>query len=273
MLNLRARSVAVSLVVLTALPGCSTMKEWFSKSDPDAVVDSRTADAIYAEAKELMSDGNYDRASKLYEKLEAKYPYGRYAQQAQLEIAYCYYKMGEQAQAAAAIERFIKLHPNHPSVDYAYYMKGVIYFAELKGVAGVIASQDMTERDPQAQLTSFESFKELVTRFPNSKYAEDARDRMAYLINSLASHEMHVARYYQSRGAYLAAANRAQAVIKNYPKSPAVEESLGILIYSYDQLGMKDLSGDARRVLELNFPKSPYLANAAPVGRPWWKVW
>jgi len=273
MLNLRARSVAVSLVVLAALPGCSTMKEWFSKGDPDAVVDNRSADAIYADAKELMSDGNWDRAAKMYEKLEAKYPYGRYAQQAQLEIAYCYYKMGEQAQAGAAIERFIKVHPNHPNVDYAYYMKGVIYFTELQGIAGLIAKQDMTERDPQAQVTSFESFKELVTRFPNSKYAEDARDRMAYLINSLAAHEMHVARYYQSRGAYLAAANRAQNVIKNFPTAPAVEESLAILIYSYDQLGMKDLSADSRRVLELNYPKSPYLADAAPPSRPWYKIW
>ncbi|GAA5183755.1 outer membrane protein assembly factor BamD [Niveibacterium umoris] len=260
------------MLVLVSLAGCSTLTSWF-ESDKGGKIDQRPAEEIYAEAKELLESSSYDRAVKLFEQLEAKYPYGRYAQQAQLEIAYAWYKAQDPAQALAAIERFIKLHPNHPNVDYAYYLKGLITFNEDQGFMGLVGQQDLTERDPKAALSSFDAFKELVTRFPDSKYAEDGRVRMGYLVNALAQHEIHVARYYQKRNAQLAAANRAQATIKNYPNSPAVEEALAIMINSYDQLGMKDLAADSRRVLALNFPKSRYIADASPAARPWWKIW
>src|SRR6185369_2527857 len=166
----------------------------------------------YSEAKSNLNEGNYEKAIKLYEKLEARYPYGRYAQQAQLEIAYAYYKDKDVASALAAADRFIKLHPGHPNVDYAYYLKGLANFNDDLGVLGNMAEkftgQDMTERDPKAARESFDAFRDLVTRFPESKYRADSMERMNYLVNSLASHEVHVARYYMKRGAYVAAANR-----------------------------------------------------------------
>lgn len=231
------------------------------------------AQKIYSEAKAAMGEGGYDRAIKLFEKLEARYPYGRYAQQAQLDVAYAYYKTQEPASAIAACERFIKLHPNHPNVDYAYYLKGLVNFNEDLGLLGAVANQDLTERDPKGARESFDTFKDLVTRFPESRYAEDARLRMRYLINSLAAHEVHVSRYYYRRGAYLAAANRAQVAVKSYPQTPSVEEALFLLVKSYDALGLTDLRDDADRVLRTNYPKSVYFSGGPVRDRPWWQFW
>lgn len=231
------------------------------------------AQKIYSEAKSSMGDGGYDRAIKLFEKLEARYPYGRYAQQAQLDIAYAYYKTNDPAASIAACERFIKLHPNHPNVDYAYYLKGLVNFNEDLGLLGALANQDLSERDPKGAKESFDTFKELITRFPDSRYAPDSRLRMRYLINSLAANEVHVARYYYRRGAYLAAANRAQVAIKNYPEAPAVEEGLFLLVKSYDALGLTDLRNDADRVLRTNYPKSVYFSGGPKRDTPWWQFW
>ena len=203
-----------------------------------------------------MEGGQYDLAIKHYETLEARFPYGRYSQQGQLEIAYAYYKQNEQASAVAATDRFVKLHPNHPNVDYAYYLKGLVYFNEDLGLLGKVSRQDRTERDPKSARESFDAFKELVQRYPESRYAPDALARMKYLVNALASHEVHVARYYMKRGAYIAAANRAQYALKNYPQAPAQEEALLIMIQAYDVLGMPELRNDAERILRKNFPDS-----------------
>jgi outer membrane protein assembly factor BamD len=215
-----------------------------------------TADALYTEAKDALDGGQYDLAIKRYETLEARFPYGRYSQQGQLEVAYAYYKQGEQTSAVAAAERFIKLHPNHPNVDYAYYLKGLAYFNEDLGLLGKISKQDRTERDPKSARESFDAFKDLAQRFPESKYTPDALARMKYLVNALASHEVHVARWYVRRGAYVAAANRAQYALKNYPEAPAQEDALLIMIQCYDALGMADLRDDAERILHKNFPNS-----------------
>jgi outer membrane protein assembly factor BamD len=153
----------------------------------------------------------------------------------------------------------MKLHPNHPNVDYAYYLKGLVYFNEDLGLLGKLSRQDRTERDPKAARESFDAFKELVQRFPESKYTPDALARMKYLVNALASHEVHVARYYMKRGAYIAASNRAQYALKNYPQAPAQEEALLIMIQAYDVLGMPELRNDAERVLRKNFPDSAQL--------------
>src|SRR4029077_14421719 len=166
------------------------------------------------------------------------------------EIAYAYYKQNEQASAVAAAERFVKLHPNHPNVDYAYYLKGLAYFNEDQGILSKFTRQDWTERDPKSVRESFDAFKELAQRFPESKYAPDALARMKYLVNALASHEVHVARWYIRRGAYVAAANRAQFALKNYPEAPAQEDALLIMIQAYDALGMADLRDDTERVLK-----------------------
>lgn len=220
-----------------------------------------SAEKLYAEAKEALDGGQYDLAIKRYETLEARFPYGRYSQQGQLEVAYAYYKQNEQASAVAAAERFMKLHPNHPNVDYAYYLKGLAYFNEDLGLLGKMSRQDRTERDPKSARESFDAFKDLAQRFPDSKYTPDALARMKYLVNALASHEVHVARYYVKRGAYVAAANRAQYALKNYPEAPAREEALFILIRAYDALGMAELRDDAERILRKNFPDSEHLKN------------
>jgi outer membrane protein assembly factor BamD len=245
------RSVALFTLLLAA---CS----FVDKRDPST---GYSAEKLYREAKEALDGGQYDLAIKRYETLEARFPYGRYSQQGQLEIAYAYYKQNEQASAVAAAERFIKLHPNHANVDYAQYLKGLVYFNEDLGLLGKVSRQDRTERDPKSARDSFDAFKELVQRFPESKYAPDALARMKYLVNALASHEVHVARYYMKRGAYIAAANRAQYALKNYPQAPAQEEALLIMIQAYDVLGMPELRNDAERILRRNFPDSAQLKN------------
>ena len=232
-----------------------------------------SAAKLYSEARSALNDGNYESAIKYYEKLEARYPYGRYAQQAQIETAYAYYKDGEAASAIAAADRFIKLHPNHPNVDYMHYLKGLANFNDDLGIMGYLGGQDMSERDPKAAQAAFEAFKELVNRFPKSRYTPDAVERMNYLVNALASHEVHVARYYMKRGAYVAAANRVQHALKTYPQAPANEEGLVIMVKAYDALGMTDLRNDAERVMLKNFPNSKYLKGGNSPQASWWQIW
>jgi len=232
-----------------------------------------SAQKLYGEAKDAMNNRVWDKAAKYLEKLEARYPYGRYAQQAQLDVAYCYWKNGERASALAAADRFIKLYPGHANVDYAYYLKGLVNFNENAGFMSVIDNPDLTERDPKGTRESFDAFKELVNRFPESKYAEDGAARMRYLVNSLAMNEVHVARYYMKRGAYVAAANRAQYAVQNYPQAPALEEAVFIMVKAYDYLGMTDLRDSADRVMRKNFPDSKYLKGTVTLTAPWWKLW
>lgn len=233
-----------------------------------------SAQKLYGEAKDAMAGKDYARAIKYYEKLEARYPYGRYAQQAQLEVAYAYYKDNERASAIAAADRFIKIYPNHQNVDYAYYLKGLVNFNENQGLFTALTDQDMSDRDPKASREAFESFRELATRFPDSKYTADATARMRYLVNALAAHEVHVARYYMKRGAYVAAANRAQFAVQNYSQAPAVEEAVFIMVKAYDALGMNELRDASDRVMRANFPNSRYLTGKGPrKDVPWWKLW
>ena len=258
-------------MLLLALTGCGLLPE---KADETK---NWSPSKLYSEAKSELSDGNYEKAVKLYESLEARYPYGRFAQQSQMEIAYAYYKSGEQAQALAAADRFIKLHPNHPNVDYMYYLKGLTSFHEdfgpVETVASYFVTWDTSDRDPRAARESFEAFRELVTRFPASKYAPDATLRMKYLVNALASHEIHVAHYYMRRGAYLAAVNRAQYVIEHYPQAPAAEEALAVMARGYENLGINELHQDTVRVMQKNFPDNAYLTGKPAGGKSWWQLW
>lgn len=264
-----ARFVRFPLVLLfvALMAGCSLL--------PDKVDETAgwSANKLYSEARDAQSEGSWDKAAKLLEKLEARFPYGRYAQQAQLELGYVYWKGQETASAIAACDRFIKLHPNHPVVDYVYYLKGLITFNEDLGYLGYLSAQNPGERDPKSARESFDAFKELASRFPNSKYASDATYRMNYLVNSLAAQEVNVARYYIKRGAYLAAVNRAQMAVKNYPGTPAGEEALFIMVVAYDKLGMNDLRDDAERVMRKNFPNSRYYKDGLEKKAPWWKLW
>lgn len=232
-----------------------------------------TVETLYRDAREELDTGNYNNAIKQFEELAARYPYGRYAQQAQLEIAYANYKNRDPVVALAAIDRFLKQYPTHLAADYAYYLKGLIHFIDDRTLFAAIAQQDMSERDPKAARESFNAFRELVSRYPKSRYADDARDRMAYLVTALADNELHVARYYMKRGAYLAAANRAKTVLESYPASDRSEPALVILIAAYDQLGQVELRDDARRVFQKNYPGSTLSAEMLQTERPWWKLW
>ncbi len=232
-----------------------------------------SAQKLYAEARAALDSRSYEKAVGYYQKLEGRYPYGRFAQQAQLEMAYAYYKDKDPAGAITAAERFIKNYPNHPNVDYLYYLKGVANFNDDLGIVGFVSGQDMSERDSKASRDAFDAFKELAAKFPDSKYRPDAIERMNYLVNTLAANEVHVARYYMARGAYVAAANRAQFALKTYPQAPANEEGLLLLVKAYDALGMKDLRADAERVMQKNFPDSKYLRGDGRKSGSWWQIW
>ena len=257
----------VPLLSLVLLSACGLLAD---KPDPTS---DWSANRLYSEAKDELNSGNYEQAIKYYETLESRYPYGAYAQQSQIEIAYAYYKQGESASAVAAVDRFVKLHPNHPNVDYALYLKGLVYFNEDQGLFGRISRQDPTERDPKSARDSFDAFRELAQRFPESKYSPDAVSRMKYLVNALAASEVHVARYYMKRGAFVAAASRAQYVLQSYPETPATEEAMYLLVKAYEALGLKELRDDADRVMRKNFPNSTFLAATQDGATPWWKFW
>ncbi|HJS39617.1 MAG TPA: outer membrane protein assembly factor BamD [Burkholderiales bacterium] len=232
-----------------------------------------TVERLYGEARDAMKARDWQKAIQLLEKLEARFPYGRFAQQAQLDLGYAHFKFDERAAAIAAVERFIKLYPNHEALDYAYYLKGLINFTEDQGLLSILSDPDMAERDPRSTREAYAAFREVVTRFPDSKYAADSAARMRYLVNALARHEVHVARYYMKRGAHLAAVNRAQQVVLNYPDAPATEEALFVMMKAYDALGLKDLRDDAERVMRHNFPDSPYFKGPVKRDVAWWRLW
>ncbi|MFZ9407890.1 MAG: outer membrane protein assembly factor BamD [Burkholderiaceae bacterium] len=266
---LRLSRVLAPSVMIVALTGCSL----FDKANADPA-ERMSAQQLYAEARSELDSKRFDTAVKALAKLEARFPFGIWAQQAQLDTAYAHYKLGDRVQALVAIERFIRLNPSSELLDYAWYLKGLINFNEDQGILANLGGQDLSERDPRAARESFEAFKLVVTRFPESRYADDSRARMTYLVNALAGSEVHIARYYFTRGAYLAAVNRAQAVVAQYQTSPAVEEALAILVRSYDKLGMDTQRQDAERILKANFPKSTMLSR--PLGAPqkaWWSFW
>jgi outer membrane protein assembly factor BamD len=263
----------LSVVCAWSLTGAALLLVGCSSTPVDKTADW-SPNKIYAEAKDELSSGGYEKAVTLFEKLEGRAAGTPLAQQAQIDKAYAQYKSGDATQAIATLDRFMKLHPASPALDYALYLKGIINFNDDLGLFSSITRQDLAERDQKAAKESFEAFKELVTRFPESRYAPDARLRMTYIVNSLAQYEVHVARYYFSRGAYVAAINRAQFVVTDYQGMPALEEALFIIVKSYDALGMTQLRDDAKRVLEKNYPQSEYLTRGFKASTdPWWKFW
>ena len=248
------------------LSGCSS-----TPVDPTA---GWSPNKIYAEAKDDLNSGAYDKAIPLFEKLEGRAAGTPLAQQAQIDKAYAHYKAGEPALAVSTLDRFMKLHPASSAIDYALYLKGVVNFNDDLGLFSSLTRQDLAERDQKAAKESFESFKELVARFPDSRYATDASARMNHIVNSLAQSEVYVAKYYFDRGAYLAAVNRAQSAIRDYSGVPAHEEALFLMVTSYDALGMSDLRDDTRRILAKNYPQTPYLTQGfKSKNDPWWKFW
>jgi outer membrane protein assembly factor BamD len=258
------RALGVALTAL-ALSSCGLFPE---VKDETA---GWSADRLYQTAHEAMLQGNYSRATKLFDQLEARYPYGRYAQQAILESAFANWRANEQAAAIAACDRFIRTYPNHPNVDYAYYLKGLVHFREDQGIIGYVYELDLSERDPKEMRSSFAAFKELAEKFPDSQYYQDSIARMRYLNNAMATYEVKVASYYYKRGAYIAAANRAQSSLINFPQTPANEKALDILRASYTRLGMTTLAEDTQQILARTYPESRYLSGVTDT--KWWEVW
>jgi outer membrane protein assembly factor BamD len=239
------------------LSACSVFK------DKDTIDLNASAKDLYSQAKKELDSGNYEKAIKRYEALQARYPYGKYAQQAGLEVAFAYYKYDEPASAIAAADRFIKLYPTHAYVDYAYYLKGLSDFKDKTNfLERLFNSYDFSDRDPSAALDAYEAFGALVERYPNSDYAEDARLRMSFILESLAVHEIKVAQWYLKIDAYVAAVNRAKFVLDNYERTPSIEDALGLLATTYPKMGLAKLGADNLRILKHNFPESHYIKGA-----------
>lgn len=256
-----------SLMLAALIAGCgSTPKD--DDTSPQGV------EKLYASAREEVDAGNWDAAAKALEKVEGRAAGTLLSQQATIDLAYVYYRSNDRAQALSTLDRFIRLHPSSPALDYALYLRGLANFNESSGLLGSLARQDVSERDQQASRDAYQSFKQLVDQFPDSKYSADARVRMDYIANALAQYELHVARYYFRRGAYLAAANRAQQAVQEFQQSPSTEEALFIMAQSYDRLGLKQLRDDAERVLKQNFPKSRFANEGlTQPKRAWWQLW
>ena len=263
------QSLFLALFLGLTLSGCAIF------GTPEDIDDTKgwQPDKIYAVGEEKMIDKDYDKALKYFQILESRFPHGKYATQAQLEIIYANYKKDDPVSTVAAADRFIKLHPNHPNVDYAYYLKGLATFNE-RGLIEKATAQEISDRDPKSLKLSFAALKELTERYPKSRYFKDATQRMVYLVNSLSQHELHVARYYMKRQAYLAALNRAKYVLEYYPNSTSVEEALVVSVSAYDNMGMDDLKQDTLRVLKSNYPQNPMLAGKSGEDeKVWWKFW
>lgn len=271
--------IAVPLLAGLVLAGCSSKPKEPTQppqqtSRPSATGAPPGSDQLYADAKADMASGAWDSAIKTLERVEGRAAGTILAQQAQLDLAYAYWRSGERAEALAAVERFIKLNPSSPALDYALYLRGVINFNDDIGVMGSLAGQDLAERDSKASRDAYQAFRQLVTQFPESAYAEDARLRMDYILNTLAKYELYVARYYYRRGAYVAAVNRAQQAVVDFEGAPATEEALYIMVLSYDRLGLETLRDDANRVFQKNFPNSKLPSQGlGRSGTAWWHIW
>lgn len=249
------KSTLRSLTVVSALClvacGSAPSKPGSTAKDPQSA---------YNEGMELLSTGSYESAITAFEQLQARFPYGAHAQQAELQIAYTYYRMQDTASAIVACDRFIRQYPDNPNVPYAHYLKGLAYVKDQEGWLSFLPQQPISERDQKAMRDAFDTFRIIVTQYPDSQYAEDAHKRMVDLANGMAQLEINVARYYLGRRAPLAAANRAQNVLRTYPETAAVEEALAIMVQAYSTLGLDALKQDAERVLRQNYPQSRFLA-------------
>jgi len=247
------------LIAILALTAACSSKE---------VLDENLSEAeLYQQAQQDLDNGSYTSAVTKLKALESRYPFGRYAEQSQLELIYANYKNAEPEAARAAAERFIRLHPQHPNVDYAYYLKGLASFDQDRGIVARFLPLDMTKRDPGAARDSYNEFAQLTNRYPNSRYAPDAKQRMIYLRNLLAAYEIHVAHYYLSRHAYVAAANRGRYVVENFQETPAVGDGLAVMVEAYQRLTLDDLAATSLETLKLNYPDHPSLKDGEFVPR------
>ena len=261
----RLSHAALALMAAALVAGCGTVK---GDQDPTA---GWPAERLYQDARSEISSGNWKDARARLEAVEARYPFGGYAQQALIDQAYVNWKDEEPEQALAAIDRFQQQYPNHPGTDYMLYLKGLITFTPPSAAFTKFTRQDPSERDPKGLRESYEAFSQLIERYPDSRYTPDAKKRLAWLVGTIAQNEVHVAQYYYERGAYIAAVNRAQTVITDFEGVPIAEKALYIMVLSYDKLGLTELRDDAKRVLDQNFPNSKLYEEGLdePRGNAW----
>lgn len=251
---IRYAGMLVLLAALIAGSGCSLWK----KDEVDT--ENLSAETLYGRSNEAMLNGKWEEALAALKDLEARYPYGRFAKQAQLDTAYAHYKLGQDGLAIAAADRFLTLNPTHPAADYAYYIKGLASFKEEPGLMGLFTGRsNLADRDPASINQALASFRTIVKRYPNSQYLADAEKRIIYLESAQAEQQVSIARFYYMRGAYIAAINRAKEILAQYPDNPQIEDALGIMYLSYRQMHMEMLAEDTRRILVLNYPRSAYL--------------
>ncbi|MEZ5442452.1 MAG: outer membrane protein assembly factor BamD [Lysobacterales bacterium] len=263
---MRLRTLLIPLLLL-AMTGCSLFGD---KNRFDAQADVMSVEQLYEEANVSMQKGNYDRAIRFYRGLIARFPFGSYSEQSQLDLAYCQYKRDQDDEAVATLNRFLKAHPTHPKVDYALFLRGLVNFDRNASMLDRVLPNEISTRDQQALRQAFIDFSELIKRYPSSAYAGDARQRMVYLRNSMAEFEMNVARYYYRRGAYVAAASRAAYVVENYQRTPQSLDALELMASSYDGLNEPALAEDVRRVLSLTAPERE---RAIEERKSWWRRW
>jgi outer membrane protein assembly factor BamD len=242
-----------------SLAGCESLKNFSFNKDSETEDEYKdwNVEKFRKEAQTAVEAGSYEKAVKIYEALEARYPFGETSAQTQLDVAYAYYKSGDAEASVAAADRFIKINPRNPSVDYAYYLKGLVNYNRGFGFVDRFLPTDTSQRDISTAKEAYENFSELVKRFPNSKYVPDAKQRMIALRNNMAMHEVHIARYYIKRKAYVAAANRASGVIENYQRTPAVPYALEVLKEAYTKLELPDRANDIERIYQQNYPSGP----------------
>ena len=260
-----ARGGALALaIVLLAAAGCHSKTERDDKKV--------TPDALYRNAHKDLLSYDFNAAIKIYEQLTARFPFSDEARQARLDLIYAYYRAGEGESAIDAAETFIRENPTHPRVDYAWYIKGLVDFERTPNAIEKLFRADLSRRPPSTARKAFGAFKTVVEQYPKSEYAHDSLQRMVYLRNRLASYEVHVARYYFKRGAYVAAAQRAKSAIEQYDGAPAEREALELMIQSYDRLNLPTLAAQTRQVYDANYSGDVRQAQAE-VKRSWWKVW
>jgi len=254
------------VVIALALSGCSS----FGEDEYDETA-GWSVERLYQDGKSEMNASNWQTAAQRFTAVEARYPFGPFAQQSLINLAYVQWKDQEPEMALATISRFQRQYPNHPGSDYMLFLRGLILFTPPSSRLAFLTQQDPAERDPRALRESYAAFEDLITRYPQSRYAEDAKKRMNWLVNTMAENQVHTARFYYERDAYVAAINRAQTVLTDFEGVPATEEALYIMMMSYKKLDKPDLSADAERVLKRNFPNTQMIAQGLPTDTySWW---
>lgn len=254
------------LPLLFAIGACSLFHH-----GPRDTLNNMTVEQLYQRAHSLEQQGNWGSAETVYQKLIARFPYGAYNEQSQIELAYAQYKDGKYDDAYSTINEFIKTYPTQKHIAYAYYLRGLINFDRTESAVQKLAKISPSRFDQGYALQSFDDFNTLIARFPDTRYAADARQRMIYLRNQLAQAELNVAEYYLQRDAYIAAADRAKYIIEHYQRAPQVADALAVLAKSYHLLGQQKLADQTTEVLKLNYPNHPYLRN--PKGWPKHRSW